>query len=152
MDKCQRIRSLFLAPANSYALREVASLTGTSLRTLRREVTGGYHDAVKVGGAWRFTWRQAIYVALERWNIVEISDALGDDAAVVLPPLLAPCTVTVRLPEYMVRALEAVAAEDGTTLDCALFGELMDFAGARSGEMEAVIPGYRLAYFFPAQP
>ena len=80
MDKCQRIRSLFLAPAESYTLREVARLTDTPVRALRREVARGGHDATKVRGEWRFAWRQADYVALQRWTLAEIHDALGDDA------------------------------------------------------------------------
>jgi hypothetical protein len=129
MDKCQRIRSLFLDPADSYSLREVATLTDTPARTLRREVAEGLRDAEKVRGKWRFLWRQAAYVAMDCFTLAEIQDALGSDAANVLPPLLALRTVTVRLPEYIVLALEAVAAVDQTTIDAALGFELVEFAG-----------------------
>jgi hypothetical protein len=118
-------------------------------RTLRREVAGGYRDAVKVGRAWRFTWRQAVCLALERWTWAEIHDALGDNAARVLPPLLALRILTVQLPEYLVQALEAVAAENGTTLDNALHGELLDFAGTMINRMDPKVPGFRRAYLFP---
>jgi hypothetical protein len=136
---------------DSYDLAEVARLTGKPLCTLRREAAGGYHDAVKVRGSWRFTWRQAVYVALERWTWAEIHDALGAEAATVLPPLLALRSVTVQLPEYLVRALETIASENRTTLDNALHGELLDFAGANLGRMEAHVPGYERAYFFPGR-
>lgn len=149
MDRCQRIRSLFLAPANSYTLREVATLTDTPVRTLRREVARGLRDAEKVRGVWRFLWRQAVYVAMERWTLAEIQDALGADAANVLPPLLALRIVTVRLPEYIVRAFEAVATADGTTLDAALGFELIEFAGSNLTRLQSSIPGYRQAYLFP---
>jgi hypothetical protein len=72
---------------------------------------------------------------------------LGCDAGAVLPPLLALRSVTVRLPEYLVRALERVAVENKTTMESALHGELIDFAGALSGRMEAHVPGFRRAYF-----
>jgi hypothetical protein len=149
MDKCQRIRSLFLTPADSYTLREVADLTDTPVRRLRREVADGLRDAEKVRGTWRFLWRQAVYVAMERWTLAEITDALGDDGRAVLPPLLALRTVTVRLPEYIVRAFEAVAAEGGTTLEAALGYELVEFAGTHLTWLEGSIPGYREAYLFP---
>ena len=152
MDKCQRIRTLFLDPADSYTLREVATLTGTPIRSLRREVADGLRDAEKVRGVWRFLWRQAVYVAMERWSIAEIQDALGDDARAVLPPLLALRTVTVRLPEYILLAFEAVAAEGGTTLEAALGYELVEFAGTHLTWLEGSIPGYREAYFSPSQP
>jgi len=145
----QRIKTLFLQPAESYTLREVAALTAIPVRKLRREAASGDRDASKVRGSWRFTWRQAVYVAMERWTLAEIQDALGEDAANALPPLLALRAVTVRLPEYIVRALEVIAANDGTTFDDALRAELIEFAGSHSGRMEAEVPGFRAAYLFP---
>ncbi|HUP61914.1 MAG TPA: hypothetical protein VNA69_16020 [Thermoanaerobaculia bacterium] len=147
----QRIQTLFLHPVELYDLADVARLTGMPLRKLRREVAGGYRDGLKVRGAWRFTWQQAACLALERWTLAEIHEALGDDASAVLPPLLSLRSVTLRLPEYVLRALETIAAEHGVTMDHALYGELLDFAGTLSGRMEATVPGYRRAYLFPGR-
>ncbi len=88
---------------------------------------------------------------MQRWTLAEIEDALGSDAATVLPPLLALRAVTVSLPEYIIRALETIAAEEGTTIDAALGFELIDFAGAHLTRLQDVIPGYRRAYLFPGQ-
>jgi hypothetical protein len=54
---------------------------------------------------------------MQRWTLAEIQDALGSDAAAVLPPLLALRLVTVRLSEFIVGALESIAAEERTTFD-----------------------------------
>ena len=151
MEQKSHIRSLFLHPAESYTLREVATLTDTPVRALRREVAAGLRDAEKVRGQWRFLWRQAVYVAMDRWTLAQIQDALGSNAANVLPPLLAMRAVTIRLPEYIVRALEAVAAQDGMTVDAVLGSELIEFAGTHLTELETTIPGYRRAYLFPGQ-
>jgi hypothetical protein len=151
-DSKQSIQTLFLQPAESYDLLEVARLTDTPVRKLRREVVSGLRDAEKARGRWRFMWRQAVYVAMQRWTLAEIEDALGDAAAGVLPPLLALRTVTVRLPEYIIRAFEAIAAEDGTTLDDALGFELIEFAGTHLTRLGPTIPGYREAYLFPTPP
>lgn len=150
LTRRERIRVVFLAPAESYGLAEVACLTETPAGSLRREVRAGLRDASKVGGAWRFTWRQMAYLAMDRWSLAEIHEALGDDAAVILPPLLALRSVTVELPEYLIRALETVAAKDGLTLDACLYGELIDFASTHT-DMEAIHPGYKRAYFFPGR-
>jgi hypothetical protein len=83
-----------------------------------------------------------------RWP--RIHEALGSDAARVLPPLLALRAVTVRLPEYIVLTLESIAAEDRTTLDAALHFELTELAGTHLTRLESAIPGYREAYFFPS--
>jgi hypothetical protein len=148
-ERKQSIQTLFLQPAESYTLREVATLTGTPIRALRREVAAGLRDATKVRGAWRFLWRHAVYVAMERWSLAEIQDALGDAAAGVLPPLLALREVTVRLPEYIIRALESAAADDGRTIEAALGYELIEFAGMYLKRLGPTIPGYRQAYLFP---
>lgn len=145
----QRIQTLFLQPADSYTLREVATLTDTPVRSLRREVAHGDRDATKVRGAWRFTWRQAVYVAMARYTLTEIHDALGDAAAGALPPLLALRTVTLRLPAFIVCTLETIASGNGTTLDACLHQELMELAGVWAEEMEATHPGFRRAYLFP---
>jgi hypothetical protein len=147
----EHIRAVFLHPVESYALREVAQLTGMSENRLRREVRAGDRDACRNGRVWRFTWRQVVYVAMDRWTLVEIHEALGSDAATVLPPLLALRSVTIRLPEYIVLALEAVAAEKSTTLDGALHGELTDFAGSIAGWMEPRATGYQRAYMYPGR-
>lgn len=91
-------------------------------------------------------------MAQRRWTPAEIQDALGDAATGALPPLLSLRAVTVRLPEFIVRALETVAAENGTTLEGALHGELIDFAGTMAERMDRIAPGYREAYFFPGGP
>jgi hypothetical protein len=150
-ERKQSIQTLFLQRAESYGLSEVARLTGTAIRALRREVALGTRDASKVRGRWRFLWRQAVYVALDSFTLAEIQDAPGEAGANVLPPLLTLRAVTVRLPEFIVQALEAVATEDRTTLDAALHSELIEFAGMRLTQLESRIPGYRRAYMFPGQ-
>ena len=143
------IRQIFLDPAESYNLAEVARLTGLSVTRLRREARRGWRDACKQHGCWRFTWRQLASLALEQWTLAEIYDALGADAQHVLPPLLALRPITVRLPEYVVRALEVQATARGTTVDHYLYGELIDFATTASMNVGLTIPGYRQAYLFP---
>ena len=144
----QSIQTLFLQREELYDLRAAARLTERTPRQLRREVEAG-RDATVIDGALCFTWRQVAFLALDRFGLAEIHDALGTDAATVLPPLLALRSVTVRLPEYVVRALELIASDHGQTLDDCLYGELIDFAGAMCSHVARRIPGYRAAYFFP---
>ena len=88
----------------------------------------------------------------ERWSLAEIHEALGPDAGNVLPPLLSLRTVHIRLPEFIVRALEMTARDDDTTLDDVLHPELIDFAGIAADHYGSRIRGYREAYFYPGQP
>jgi hypothetical protein len=150
-DQRTRIQALFLRPAESYRLSEAARLIGVSSGVLRREAEADQRDAYRSNGSWQFTWRQVAYIALRRWTLAEIHDALGADASTVLPPLLSLRTLTIQLPEYIVRAVETMATEDATTVDDWLQRELVDFAGTVVERMEPVIPGYRCAYLFPGQ-
>jgi len=148
-DQRSSIRQIFLNPIESYSLTEVAQLTGWSPAALRRDVRRGLRDACKSRGSWRFTWRQLVSLAMEQWTLAEIHSALGKDAGRVLPPLLALRPITVRLPEFVLRALEILAADRGTTFDHYLYGELLDFASTASMRVGLRLPGYRRAYLFP---
>jgi len=148
-DQRQNIRAVFLHRQESYCLGDVARLTGFPPAKLRREVRMGWRDASKVNGSWQFTWRQLVFVALSEWTLGEILDALGSEAEAVLPPLLTLRTVTVRLPEFILRALEMTAADHGMTLDDALHGELIDYAGTVATRLGPRIPGYQEAYLYP---
>lgn len=130
------IRTVFLHAADSYSVAEAAFLTETSPATLRREVRRGDRDAQKIIGRGLLTWRQMAFLALDRWTLTEIHDALGDDAEGIFPPLLALRFITVRLPEYVVRALKCLAADSGKMIDDYLYGELIDFAGIVAGDVE----------------
>ena len=149
--KREAIRAVFLHRLESYALSDVARLTGVPPVKLRRDVAADRRDASKVRGRWRFTWRQLAFIACQRWSLTEIHEALADDAATVLPPLLSLRAVTVQLPEYVLRALETIATDDGLTFDDCLYGELIDFAGAVCTRVGNRIDGYRSAYFFPGR-
>jgi hypothetical protein len=145
----QRIQTLFLHPVESYRLAEGARLLGVSPGKLKREAAYDLCEEYRREGRWCFTWRQLALIAFKQWTLAEVVDALGTDAASVLPPLLALRSVTFRLPEYILRALETIAAEDETTVDAILHGELLDFAGTVADRMEAKVPGLRAAYHFP---
>ena len=145
------IRELFLQRKPSYRLSEAGRLLSMTRKQLEREAKADHEDAYRDNGRWRFTWRQVAYVALRRWSLEEIHAALGSEAVRVLPSLLAMRTLTVRLPEYLVRAIEHEAASEDTTIDDWLHQELVDFAGTVVDRMEQVVPGFRRAYFYPGQ-
>lgn len=150
-DQRTRIRELFLHRAESYRLTKAARIIGISPGVLRREAEADQREAYRSNGSWCFSWRQVALIALRRWTLAEIHDALGPDAASVLPPLLSLRPVTVQLPEFLVRAIELSAASDDTTVDDWLHHELIDFAGTVATSMERAIPGFRRAYLFPGK-
>ena len=151
MSSVECIRELFLRRLPSYRLSEAARLLGMTRGALAREARADQEDAYRINGRWRFTWRQVAYLAFRRWSLAAIIEALGPEATAVLPPLLALRELTVRLPEYLVRALEHSAAREQTSIDEWLQRELLDFAGTIAPQMERVLPGFRRAYLFPGE-
>lgn len=146
-----RIGELFLQREESYGLSEAARIVGISTRTLRREAEDDQREAYRSNGTWRFTWRQVAFIAMRRWTLLEIHEALGTAAETVLPPLLALDTLTVRLPAFLVRAMKTAAEQDAMPIDDWLRLELIDYAGTVVDEMEAIHPGFRQAYLFPGR-
>lgn len=148
-DQRRRIRQLFLDRADAYSLAETASIVGISRSTLVREADEDQREAYRVDGAWRFTWRQVAFIALRRWTLAEVFDALGDSASCALPALLSFQEITIQLPQFLVTAVDVDAAANGVTVDEWLRQELTDFAGTVVQKMEAQCPGFRRAYLFP---
>lgn len=146
------IRELFLQRKPSYQLSEAGRIRGMTRKQLEREARADHEDAYWTNGRWHFTWRQVAHLAFRRWSLTEIHEALGSDAMKVLPPLLGLRAVTVRLPEYLLRAIEHFAITSGTSLDDWLHRELVDFAGTVADQMERVTPGFRQAYLYPGDP
>lgn len=146
-----RIRTLFLNREESYTLANAARLLGVASSTIRREAEADDREAYRANGAWRFSWRQLAYLALRRWTLTQIHEALGTEAKAALPPLLGLRTLTVQLPEYLTRAIEIAADDDHTTVDDWLYQELIDFAGMIADRMERAVPGFRRAYLFPGE-
>ena len=145
----EKIRALFLDRQTSYTLTGAAWLLGVSAGTLRREAEADKREAYRSNGTWRFSWRQVAYMALRRWTLSQIHEALGADGERILPPLLAPQPITVQLPAYLLRAIEHAATEEQTTVDDWLHRELIDFASGMVRRMERFLPGFRRAYLFP---
>jgi len=145
------IRTLFLRPASFYTLAEAVRLLGLSRSVLIREARSDRAEEYRVGCRWRFTWRQLALIAFRRWSLNDIVDSLGSDATQVFPPLQSLRTIAIRLPEYIIRALEMTASDFGQSIDDALRGELIDFAGTMTERMGTILPGYRAAYLYPGR-
>lgn len=147
----ERIRQLFLDRRDSYTLAAAARVLGVAPGTVRREAEYDDRDAYRANGAWRFRWRQVAFLALRRWTVSQIYEALGPDAATVLPSLLAPQPLTVHLPAYLVHAIEHAADDEQLSVDDWLHLEMVDFASGVVHRMERALPGFRRAYLFPGR-
>jgi hypothetical protein len=97
------------------------------------------------------TWNELASAAMLRWTVIQIHDALGDEANRVLPRLLRPVELKpLRLPEYQVRLVEEFAREAGSSVEAYIYEQLLAVeAAGNADEIELLLPGFKEAMRFP---
>lgn len=125
----QRIRAIFIE-RRSFRLPELAVLLGTSVARLASGFNSGELVATESGGEIVVPWNEAASIALETWSFAQIFEALAEDAATVLPPLLRPTEFTTVLPLFEVRMLEVFAREQQIDVSVLLERHLLDLASS----------------------
>lgn len=74
-------------------------------------------------------------MAMRVWEQPVIEDALGEDAAAVLPEAIRLVFLKVRVPRYQHEMLIALARRDGTSVDEIVTRELEDVACAHADDL-----------------
>lgn len=110
----------------------------------KRRQLGGLRQAM-------IEWSELASAAMQRWTVVQIHDALGEEANRVLPRLFRPVELkALRLPEYQVRLLETLAQDRGVTVEEYVYEALLDLEVAGNpDELERLLPGFKEAIAFP---
>lgn len=144
-----RIRHIFLSPRPSFALTTAAQLLGMSVKELKRELEIGAIVAVSTRLGQRIAREEMIAAAMRTWEESVIEEALGEEAAAVLPEAIRLVELRARVPRYQRDMLRYLAEKDGTSVDAVLTRELEDVAGAHAEELAASVPGFELALKWP---
>ncbi|HXA17104.1 MAG TPA: hypothetical protein VN380_08945, partial [Thermoanaerobaculia bacterium] len=118
------IRRIFLTPRPNVALMTAADLLGTTLKELKRDIDDGVIVAVSTALGPRLSKEELIAVAMQRWEQSVIEDALGEDAASVLPEAIRLVELRARVPRYQRDVLRELARREGTSVDAVLAREL----------------------------
>ena len=151
MDETTRndIRHIFLTPRPSFALMTAALLIGVTLKELKKEIEDGAIVAVSTRMGQRISKEEMIAVAMRVWDQATIEEALGEEAASVLPEAIRLVELRARIPRYQREMLLWFAKRDATTVDAVLSRELEDVASAHSEELAAGVPGFGTALAWP---
>src|SRR5687768_17353838 len=107
-----RIRAIFLHHESRVTIAEAAGMFGWSRAEMNAAIRDGEIEVVETCSGKRIELRELAACALQRWPLAAIEEALGREAALILPPALRTRRLTVRLPRYQIGALQ-VLAEDG---------------------------------------
>jgi len=75
-------------------------MLGWSRREMDAAIANGEIEIVGTGCGTRIELRELAEISLQRWSLVTIEEALGRDAASIMPPGLRTRKFTVRLPRY----------------------------------------------------
>jgi len=130
-----RIRHIFLSPRPNFALMTAADLLGMTLKELKREIEDGAIVAVSTAFGQRMTREELVALAMQKWEHAIIEEALGDDAAAVLPEAIRLVELRPRVPRYQRDMLRVLARREGTSVDAVLTRELEDVAHAHAEEL-----------------
>ena len=152
MEHAANIRNLFLQPRPTYALPEAAALLGTSLDDLCGWLEVGEIEGVETGGEVAVPWTELVSFGMDFWSQEAAEEALGKDAAEVIPELLRLVELEVRIPRMQVVTLERLAAVDGTTVSAVLARELRDLVSVHSEWLSEEVPGFAEALHWPELP
>src|SRR4051812_43984155 len=145
----QNIRHIFLSPTPTFALLPSANLLGMTFEGLKREIADGSIVAVSTRLGQRVTREEMIATAMRMWEQGTIEEALGEDAARVLPEAIRLVELRARVPRYQKDMLHYLARRDGTTVDDVLARELEDVACAHAEELAGVVAGFEAALAWP---
>lgn len=155
----EAIREIFLRRRFEYTTQQAANLLRLNLGEVLALIERGVlHADVKrkrrqLGGPRRslIQWSELASYALTRWSVMEIHDALGEEAHRVLPTLFRPIELkSLRLPAYQVRLIESLAKHEGVTVEAFIYASLLHLETACDpDEIERLLPGFKEAMEFP---
>lgn len=134
------IRHIFLSPRPNVPLLTAADLLGTTLKELKRDIEDGVIVAVSTGVGLRVSKEELVAAAMGRWEQSVIEEALGEDAAAVLPEAIRLVELRARVPRYQRDVLRELARREGTSVDAVLARELEDVAFAHAEELAYALP------------
>ena len=148
-DLANRIRSIFLHDEPTVSTETAAALLGWSRAELTRAVAASEVEAKYSCSARVIGIEEVVGKALEMWPLEAIEEALGRDAALVLPPELRTQSLSVRLPRYQIAMLRVLAQQRQTTVGHLIARQLEYLADEHMHEMSAAIPGFSDAFHWP---
>jgi len=148
-DVIESIRHIFLHHRPHVSIMTAANLLGWTVKQMKAAIAAG-EIRTNVTPLATWVWRDELVAkALELWPLDVIEEALGADAARVMPEAVRTSELRARVPRYQVAMLAHMAEQESTTVSAILTRELDDVASAHSEELADAIPGFRAAFEWP---
>ncbi|HYI12785.1 MAG TPA: hypothetical protein VEK57_27295 [Thermoanaerobaculia bacterium] len=145
----QRIRAIFLHHESRVTIAEGAGMLGWSRAEMDAAIRDGEIEVVETCSGKRIELRELAAYAVQQWPLTAIEEALGREAALVLPEALRTRKLTVRLPRYQIGALEVLAGDGRESVEAMLTRMLEELAELNQERLARVIPGLAEAMAWP---
>jgi len=151
MDQLTRIsiRRIFLNSRPNMTYMIAADRLGMTFLQLTSEIAEGTIVAVSTRAGMRVSKEEMIAAAMRTWPQSIIEDALGDDAARVMPEAIRLVELRARVPRYQTEMLQWLARRNRTSVDDVLTRELEDVACAYAEEIASDVAGFEMAMSWP---
>ena len=141
-----RIRSIFLHPESRVTIDAAAELLGWTQRQMHAAMQAG---EVETCGGSMIDIREVAETALHLWPLTVIEDALGSEAALAMPPALRTRRILLRLPLYIIGAMQYLAEENGEPVEAFVTRELHGLAYEARERLSDALPGFAEAVEWP---
>ncbi|HEX7155320.1 MAG TPA: hypothetical protein VF618_27890 [Thermoanaerobaculia bacterium] len=135
-----QIGRIFLCPDTDFDLTAAAGLLGVTRGALERDIGDGVIVATSTSLGVRISREEMVAAAMRLWEQSVIEDALGADAAAVLPEAIRLVLLGVRVPRYQRDMLVALARRHRVSMDEIVTRELEDVACAYAEELAGAVP------------
>lgn len=145
----QRIRTIFLHPRPYVSIGEAAWILGWSAEEMARAIVSRDIEVTTTCSGKAIEVGEVLAKARASWPAEVIEEALGAQAAKVLPQGLRTQRFGLRLPRYQVAMLEYLAGQQRTTVGHLLAFQLDELGSEYLRELSSAIPGFEEAFAWP---
>lgn len=146
----ERIRTIFLHRGPYVTITEAARLVEMSEEAMQQAAEEGEIEAAQTCSGPMIPVCELAEQALNLWPVSTIEEALGKDASLILPAGVRTRKFTVRLPRYVIAAVEHIAELNGETAELLLTRHLRDLAFEHKDCLTETVPGFAEAIDWPA--
>lgn len=148
-DFIERIRTIFLHDKPRVTIAEAADMLGWTRAEMNAAIKNGDIEPVMTCSGKMIDLHDVAVKALDLWSLTTVEEALGRDAALVMPAALRTRKLTVRIPLYQIAVLKILAEEGSETVDTFLERMFNELASNEQERLETRVPGLAEAIRWP---
>ena len=145
----ERIRTIFLHHRQHVTIAEAEDMLGWTRAEMNAAIKNDDIEPVSTCSGKMIELRDLAVKALDLWSLAAVEEALGRDAALIMPPALRTRKLTLRIPQYQIAALKILASERNESVDTMIERMLQELVWTEEERLAPRIPGLAEASRWP---